>query len=135
MNCSSCGHPSPAGNRFCGSCGAELDHAGTLSAAAAAPAPSPAMAASPHPAAAGWSPAPPPARRRAGPALLAALMGLLLLFGGVGLFAARSVTARAGAGSPEAAASGLLGALDKQDLERAAGYLDGEERQAVTVYA
>jgi len=62
-------------------------------------------------------------------------MGLLLLFGGVGLFAARSVTARAGAGSPEAAASGLLGALDKQDLERAAGYLDGEERQAVTVYA
>jgi hypothetical protein len=62
-------------------------------------------------------------------------VALLLVFAGIGLVAARSSDARAGASSPEGAASGLLAALDKQDIERAGGYLQGEERQLVGVYA
>lgn len=136
MNCPSCRRPTPAGSRFCGSCGAELSPSGAQATTSTVTAPGRPTEAPWHPAMAGWAPAPvpPPARRRFGPGLLAALMGVLLLFGGVGLFAARTVTARAGAGSPEAAASGLLTALDRQDLDRAAGYLDGEERQLVDLY-
>ncbi|HEX9342258.1 MAG TPA: hypothetical protein VF995_01405 [Actinomycetota bacterium] len=79
---------------------------------------------------------PPPApRRRFGPALLAATMGVALLFGSVGLVAARAVGAHAsGASTPEAAASGLLDAINRHDLNRAATYLRGEERQLVTTY-
>ncbi len=136
MTCPSCRRPVPAGNQFCGSCGAELRPSGTLAAATAVTTSEQPTEARWHPSVAGWEPAPvpPPARRRVGPGLLAALMGVLLLFGGVGLYAARTVTARAGAGSPEAAASGLLAALDRQDLDRAAGYLHGEERQLVGLY-
>jgi len=142
MNCPSCRRPIPAGNQFCGSCGAELRQPATIPTTATATAIAAAASERPpeapwHPSVAGWAPAsspPPPTRRRFGPGLLAAVMGVLLLFGGVGLFAVRTVTARAGAGSPEAAASGLLTALDRQDLGRAAGYLSGEERQLVDLY-
>jgi len=132
MNCPTCGRSAPAGDRFCASCGAEL-HPDAAVATAAGPSPRQPAGAW-HPAVAGWAPAPPPARRRVGPALLAALIGALLLFGGIGLFAARTVATRAGAGSPEAAATGLLAALDRQDLKRAAGHLDGSERQLVDLY-
>jgi hypothetical protein len=67
--------------------------------------------------------------------VLAAATALLLVFAAIGLVAARTVGARAGARSPEAAANGLLAALDKQDLDRASGYLQGEERQLAGVYA
>jgi hypothetical protein len=88
-----------------------------------------------HPTVPSWSPAPPPARRRLGPGLVAGLIAALLLFGGVGLFAARQVAGSAdGASSPEAAATGLLTALGRQDYDRAAGYLDEEERLLVATY-
>jgi hypothetical protein len=136
MNCPTCGRPAPTVDRFCGSCGVELRPPGAVPMAAVATASGRSAQAGGHPAVAGWSPAPapPPGRRRLGPGLLAAVMGVLLLFGAVGLFAARTVTARAGAGSPEAAASGLLGALDRKDTARAAGYLHGEERQLLDLY-
>ena len=89
-----------------------------------------------HPTVPSWTPEPPPARRRRlGPGLLAGLMAVLVLFGGVGLYAARQVAATAqGASSPEAAAAGLLTALGSQDLDRAAGYLDTEEALLVDTY-
>ena len=88
-----------------------------------------------HPTVPTWTPAPPPARRRLGPGLVAGLIAVLLLFGGVGLFAARQVASTAqGAASPEAAATGLLTALADKDLARAAGYLDTEERLLVDTY-
>jgi hypothetical protein len=61
-----------------------------------------------HPTVPTWTPEPPPAtRRRLGPGLLAALIAVLLLFGGVGLYTARQVAGTAqGASSPEAAAAG-----------------------------
>src|SRR5262245_33038636 len=123
MTCPSCGRPVPSGSRTCGACGTVLD-----TACAAAPVAG-------QPAVAGWGAAPPPARRRVGPGVLAAAIALLLVFAAIGLVAARSVGARAGARSPEAAATGLLTALDKQDLGRAGGYLQGQERQLVDVYA
>jgi Double zinc ribbon len=122
MTCPSCGHPAPAGSRFCAWCGTALD-----ATEAAGPGPD-------QPAPAGWGAAPPPARRRPGPGLLAAAMALVLVFGAIGLVAARSVGASAGARSPESAANGLLGALDKRDLKRAANFLQGEERQLAAVY-
>jgi hypothetical protein len=122
MTCPSCGHPAPAGSRFCAWCGTALD-----ATEAAGPGPD-------QPAPAGWGAAPPPARRRPGPGLLAAAMALVLVFGAIGLVAARSVGASAGGRSPESAANGLLAALDKRDLKRAADFLQGEERQLAAVY-
>ena len=64
-----------------------------------------------HPTVPTWTPEPPPAtRRRLGPGLLAALIAVLLLFGGVGLYAASCQVAGTaqGASSPEAAAAGPL---------------------------
>ena len=84
-----------------------------------------------------WTPEPPPpARRRLlGPGLVAGLIAAVVLFGGVGLFAARqTASTAAGAASPEAAATGLLNALASQDLDRAARYLDGEEALLVATY-
>ena len=84
-----------------------------------------------HPTVPTWTPEPPPppaSRRRFGPGLVAALIAVVVLFGGVGLFAARQTAATAqGADSPEAAATGLLTALGSQDLDRAARFLDDEE--------
>jgi hypothetical protein len=89
-----------------------------------------------HPTVPSWTPEPPPARRRRfGPGLVAGLIAVLLLFGGVGLFAARQVASTAeGASSPEAAAGGLLTALGDQDLDRAASYLDAEEALLLDTY-
>jgi hypothetical protein len=88
-----------------------------------------------HPTVPTWTPAPPPARRRLGPGLAAGLIAVLLLFGGVGLFAVRQMAATAqGASSPEAAATGLLTALGDKDLDRAAGYLNDEEALLVATY-
>jgi hypothetical protein len=89
-----------------------------------------------HPTVPTWTPAPPPERRRRlGPALAALAMGAVVLFGGIGLFAARQLAATgSGATSPEAAATGLLAALDRKDLDRAAGYLDQEDRLLLTTY-
>ena len=89
-----------------------------------------------HPTVPTWTPEPPPARRRRlGPGLLAGLIAVLLLFGGVGLYAARQVAGTAqGASSPEAAAAGLLTALGAQDLDRAAGYLETEEALLLDTY-
>ena len=89
-----------------------------------------------HPTVPTWTPEPPPAsRRRLGPGLLAGLIAVLLLFGGVGLYAARQVAGTAqGASSPEAAAAGLLTSLGSQDLDRAAGYLDAEEALLLDTY-
>jgi hypothetical protein len=90
-----------------------------------------------HPTVPTWTPAAPPEarRRRLGPGLAAAAMAAVLLFGGVGLFAARQLSATgAGAASPEAAATGLLAALDRKDLDRAAQYLDDEEGLLVATY-
>jgi hypothetical protein len=89
-----------------------------------------------HPTVPTWTPAPPPERRRRlGPTLAAVAMAAVVLFGGVGLFAARQLAATgSGATSPEAAATGLLTALDRKDLDRAAGYLDQEERLLLATY-
>ena len=89
-----------------------------------------------HPTVPTWTPAPPPARRgRVGAGLVAGLIAVLLLFGGVGLYALRQGTVTdAGASSPEAAAGGLLAALDRQDLDQAATYLGGEERLLLATY-
>jgi hypothetical protein len=89
-----------------------------------------------HPTVPTWTPEPPPARRSGfGPALVAGLIAVVVLFGGVGLFAARQTAATAqGAASPEAAADGLLTALGSQDFERAARYLDAEEAMLVATY-
>jgi hypothetical protein len=91
-----------------------------------------------HPTVPSWTPDPPPPparRRRFGPGLVAALIAVVVLFGGVGLFAARQTAATAeGAASPEAAATGLLTALGSQDLDRAAGYLDDEEALLLRTY-
>jgi hypothetical protein len=91
-----------------------------------------------HPTVPSWipEPPPPPARRRLlGPGLVAGLIAALVLFGGVGLFAARQAgSAAQGAGSPEAAAAGLLTALGSQDLDRAAGYLAAEEALLLDTY-
>jgi hypothetical protein len=66
---------------------------------------------------------------------VAGLIAVLLLFGGVGLFAARQTAATAqGASSPEAAADGLVTALGSQDFNRAARYLDAEEAMLVATY-
>ena len=89
-----------------------------------------------HPTVPTWTPAPPPQRRRRlGPGLAAVVMAAVVLFGGIGLFAARQMAATStGATSPEAAATGLLAALDRKDLDRAATYLDDEERLLVGTY-
>jgi hypothetical protein len=89
-----------------------------------------------HPTVPTWVPAPPPARRRGlAPGLVAGLIAVLLLFGGVGLYAARQTAGTAqGASSPEAAAAGLLTALGGQDLDRATEYLDGEEALLLATY-
>jgi hypothetical protein len=123
MTCPSCGRPVPSGSRACGACGTVLDTASATAPVAG------------QPAVASWGAAPPPARRRVGPGVLAAATALLLVFAAIGLVTARSAGARAGARSPEAAATGLLAALDKQDIDRAGGYLQGAERQLVDVYA
>ena len=89
-----------------------------------------------HPTVPTWTPQPPPARRSGiAPALVAGLIAVLLLFGGVGLFAARQTAATAqGASSPEAAADGVVTALGSQDFNRAARYLDAEEAMLVATY-
>jgi hypothetical protein len=89
-----------------------------------------------HPTVPSWTPQPPPARRTGlGPGLVAGLIAVLLLFGGVGLFAARQTASTAeGASSPEAAATGLLTALGSQDFDRAARYVDGEEAMLLATY-
>jgi hypothetical protein len=89
-----------------------------------------------HPTVPTWTPEPPPARRRRlGPGLVAGVIAVLLLFAGVGLYAARQVSATAdGASSPEAAAAGLLTALGEQDLDRAARHLDAEEALLLDTY-
>ena len=93
-------------------------------------------AAQDHPPA--WSPLPPPpptTRRSAG--LVAGLIALLLVFGSIGLVAARqSGQSRNGASSPESAVTGLLAALDHDPidaatLKRASRFLTGEERLLV----
>ena len=89
-----------------------------------------------HPTVPTWTPEPPPAtRRRLGPGIVAGVIAVLLLFGGVGLVAARqSASTAEGASSPEAAAAGLLTALGQQDLDKAGGYLDDEERLLLATY-
>jgi hypothetical protein len=88
-----------------------------------------------HPTVPSWTVEEPPARRRVAPGLLAAVMAVLLLFGGAGLYAARQSASRAtGAGSPESAAAGLLAALDARDLDRAARFLDEDERLLLATY-
>jgi hypothetical protein len=89
-----------------------------------------------HPTVPTWTPEAPPARRRrVGPGLVAGLIAVVLAFGGVGLFAARQMAAGAdGASSPEAAAAGLLTALGSQDLDKAADYLEGQERLLLATY-
>ena len=89
-----------------------------------------------HPTVPSWTPEPPPARRTGlAPGLVAGLIAVLLLFGGVGLYAARQTASTAeGASSPEAAAAGLLTALGSQDFARAARYLDGEEAMLLDTY-
>jgi hypothetical protein len=89
-----------------------------------------------HPTVPSWTPEPPPARRSGlAPGLVAGLIAVLLLFGGVGLYAARQMASTSdGASSPEAAAAGLLTALGSQDFDRAADYLDGEEAMLVDTY-
>ena len=121
MDCPSCGRAVPAGTHFCGWCGTPLAPAG----------PEPQAE---HPSATGWRPAPLPRRRGVGAGIVAVLLAGLLIVGGGGLFLARSASARPGAGSPEAAVDGLLGALGHYDLKRAAGFLSGEEQQAFQVY-
>jgi hypothetical protein len=88
-----------------------------------------------QPTLAGWGAAPPPARRRPGPGLLAAAVALVLVFGAIALVATRAVGTSAGGRTPESAATGLFAALDKRDFERADDYLQGEERQLAAVYA
>jgi hypothetical protein len=89
-----------------------------------------------HPTVPSWVPAPPPTRRpRLVPGLVAGLIAVLVLFGGVALYAARQSAGTAqGASSPEAAAAGLVTALGAQDLDRAAGYLDTEEALLLGTY-
>jgi hypothetical protein len=89
-----------------------------------------------HPTVPSWTPEPPPARRSGlAPGLVAGLIAVLLLFGGVGLYAARQMASTSdGAASPEAAAAGLLTALGSQDFDRVARYLDGEEAMLVDTY-
>jgi hypothetical protein len=89
-----------------------------------------------HPTVPSWTPEPPPARRTGlAPGLVAGLIAVLLLFGGVGLYAARQTASTAeGASSPEAAAAGLLTALGSQDFARAGRYLDGEEAMLLDTY-
>jgi hypothetical protein len=89
-----------------------------------------------HPTVPSWTPQPPPARRSGlGPGLVAGLIAVLLLFGGVGLFAARQMAGTAqGASSPEAAAAGLLTALGDQDFTGAARYVDAEEALLLDTY-
>jgi hypothetical protein len=91
-----------------------------------------------HPTVPTWTaaPPPPPTRRRLlGPGLVAALIAVVVLFGGVGLYAARQGASTANAaGSPEAAAAGLLTALGERDLDRAAGYLPAEEALLLDTY-
>jgi len=66
---------------------------------------------------------------------VAAAIAVLLLFGGVGLVAARQSASTAdGASSPEAAAAGLLTALGSQDLAAAGRYLDDEEGLLLATY-
>jgi len=66
---------------------------------------------------------------------VAGVIAVLLLFGGVGLVAARqSASTAEGASSPEAAATGLLTALGQQDLDKAGRYLDDEERLLLATY-
>jgi hypothetical protein len=89
-----------------------------------------------HPTVPGWTPEPPPARRRRlGPGIVAGAIAVVVLFAAVGLVAARqSATQREGASSPEAAAAGLLTALGEQDLDKAGQYLDAEERLLLATY-
>jgi hypothetical protein len=66
---------------------------------------------------------------------VAAAIAVVLLFAGVGLVAARQTASTSdGASSPEAAAAGLLTALGTQDLAKAGGYLDNEERLLLATY-
>jgi hypothetical protein len=66
---------------------------------------------------------------------VAGVIAVVLLFGGVGLVAARqSASTAEGASSPEAAATGLLTALGQQDLDKAGRYLDDEERLLLATY-
>jgi hypothetical protein len=89
-----------------------------------------------HPTVPGWTPEPPPARRRRlGPGIVAAAIAVLLVFGGVGLVVARqSASTAEGASSPEAAAAGLLTALGEQDLGKAGRYLAPEEQLLLATY-
>ncbi len=89
-----------------------------------------------HPTVPSWTPEPPPARRRRlGPGIVAGAIAVVMLFGGVGLVAARqSASTAQGASSPEAAAAGLLTALGEQDLDKAGRYLDAEERLLLATY-
>jgi hypothetical protein len=89
-----------------------------------------------HPTVPGWTPEPPPTRRRRlGPGIVAGAIAVVLLFAAVGLVAARQSAGTAeGASSPEAAAAGLLTALGEQDLDKAGQYLAAEERLLLTTY-
>ncbi len=89
-----------------------------------------------HPTVPSWTPEPPPARRRRlGPGIVAGAIAVVMLFGGVGLVAARqSASTAQGASSAEAAAAGLLTALGEQDLDKAGRYLDAEERLLLATY-
>jgi hypothetical protein len=85
----------------------------------------------------GWPDGPPPAGdgRRTGPFVLAAVMAVLVLVGGVATFALRAAAAGSGgAGSPTAAAETLVGALAAGDLDRAATVLVPAEARLLEVY-
>ena len=90
-----------------------------------------------EPTAVGWAvqPPPPPARRNVVPAVLAAVIGLLILIGGITTVALRATAGAAtGAGSPAAAAEGLIAAVAAQDTARIAELVTPTEARLVQVH-
>jgi hypothetical protein len=90
-----------------------------------------------EPTAVGWAvqPPPPPARRNVVPAVLAAVIGLLILVGGITTVALRATAGAAtGAGSPEAAAEGLVAAVAAQDTAKIAELVTPTEARLVQVH-
>ena len=87
-----------------------------------------------------WTPGPlppEPSGRRSRAGVLGFVLVILLVVGAVGTWGLRQVAstgARAGAGSPQAAAEQLVTALARRDVDRVAGLVAGEEQRLVEVY-